>query len=299
VAIQPVGRPVYETRYEPAAPVGLTSDERRTWLMNHASWGAIVAGVVAALLVQMLLSLLGLGVGLAGFQVIGDVTGEMGATATVAGLSMQAAIWWVASGLVGAFAGGIVAGRLCGSARHSTAAWHGFVAWCAMTLLVVAMLGNTLGPVLRQAFSSASPQTAKLLGDDVVEYDRTAQSKLAAQVGNLLNPNDPSATYQAIISYVKANESGDKATADAAHQQAVNGLSRIANISPDDAQNRLNQLQQNYQQTLRQAAQTAVAARKDAARGALFAFAALLLSGIASIVGGGLGTPRRVGSGLV
>src|SRR5947208_1593612 len=39
-------------------------DDRSTHWMNRASWGAIIAGVVAALVIQLLLNMLGVGIGL-------------------------------------------------------------------------------------------------------------------------------------------------------------------------------------------------------------------------------------------
>ena len=299
MAIQPVGQPVYESQYEPGGSIAVGSDERRTWMMNHASWGAIFAGVAAALLVQLSLSLLGLGIGLAGFQ----VTGNTADNPSVAGMSMQAAIWWVAFGLVGAFVGGIAAGRLSGSARHSTAAWHGFVAWCATTLLVIWLLSTALGSVLGGSFAAMGHALSGLggmAGSGVAGAAKAAGPEgLQAQVRSLVNPNDAQTVQGSIVSYVQASANGDKPAADAARQQAVDSLARVANISPDEAQNRLNQLQQKYQQAAQQAKQAAEVARKDASRGALFGFAALLLSAIASIVGGGLGTPRRALAGVV
>ena len=50
--------------------------------------------------------------------------------------SIAAGIWWTLSGIIGSFAGGVVAGRLCGAAKANTARWHGFVAWCVTTLIV-------------------------------------------------------------------------------------------------------------------------------------------------------------------
>ena len=300
MAIQPVGQPAFETRpaYD-ARGDSSGGEERRTWLMNHAAWGAIIAGIVVSLLVQFLLSLLGAGVGLASFQ----VTGNTAANPTVGGMSMDAAIWLVVSGLVGAFVGGIVAGRLSGSPRHSTAAWHGFVAWCATTLLVVWLLGTALGGVLGGTFGAIGGTLSSLGGAAASGIGGAAKAAgpdaLQAQVRGLVNPNDAQAAQSAILAYVQASVRGDKAAADAARQKAVDSLSRIANISPDEAQNRLNQLQQQAQQAAQQAKQAAEAARKDASRGALFAFAALLLGGIASIVGGGLGTPRRAVSPML
>jgi hypothetical protein len=49
-------------------------------------------------------------------------------------------------------AGGVVAGRLCGAATADTARWHGFVAWCATTLVIFYPLTGALGGILGGAF---------------------------------------------------------------------------------------------------------------------------------------------------
>ena len=41
----------------------IVPDDRLTSLRNRVSWGAILAGVVAALVVQLLLNILGVGIG--------------------------------------------------------------------------------------------------------------------------------------------------------------------------------------------------------------------------------------------
>ncbi len=287
----PYVNPIYSAA--PAVAVPAVA-ERDTWLMNRASWGAIFAGIVAALLIQFLLSLLGLGIGLASFQIGGD-TGD---NPTVAGMSQTAAVWWIVSGIIASFAGGLAAGRLSGSARHSTAAWHGFVAWCGTTLVVVWLLGSALGGVLGGAFSaigSTISAAGGALGGAASTVAKSSDvNSLEAQVRRLVNPNDAQSAQDAIIAYLHASLGDDQKAAGDAKARAVDALSHAANISPDEATNRLNQLQARAKQAADEAKQAAEQARKVTAEGALFAVAALLFGAIAAIIGGGMGTPRRV-----
>lgn len=285
MAIPHVG-PVYETRYEATPPAVADTRDRRTWIANRAAWGAIIAGVVAALLVQLLLAVLGLGAGLASLPPGGQ------AGRIVAGLPLAVAVWWVASGVIASFVGGLVAGRLCGSARRSTAAWHGFVAWCVTTLLIVWLLAPALGGPLR-AVQGALADLARPAGAGMTgSTDSAGPGTLEMQVRGLVNPNDAQAMQSAIVAYIRASVSGDGAAAAAGRQRAVESLARVANISLDEAQNRLNQLQAQYQLAAQRAREAAQAARRDATRAALLAFAALVVGGIASILGGAAGTPR-------
>lgn len=76
--------------------------------LNKVSWGAIFAGVAVALVVQLLLNLLGAGIGAA---VIDPASNDKPSATT---LSVTTAIWFVVSGLVASFVGGYFASRLSG-----------------------------------------------------------------------------------------------------------------------------------------------------------------------------------------
>src|SRR4051812_13856075 len=82
------------------------------------SWGAIFAGVVVGLSINLLLNLLGIAAGLMSVDV---ASGRLpGANAP-----MWAAIWNGISMLIAAFAGGYVAARMSGLKRRSDGILHG------------------------------------------------------------------------------------------------------------------------------------------------------------------------------
>ena len=64
-------------------------DDQRTMLRNRVSWGAIIAGVVTALVTQLLLNLLGVGLGLSALDV--DQTAN---NPSASGFSTTAATPW-------------------------------------------------------------------------------------------------------------------------------------------------------------------------------------------------------------
>jgi hypothetical protein len=82
-------------------------------LLNRVSWSAVLAGVVVALVAQLILNMLGIG--------IGASTLNPGAGAennpSASGLSIGAALWWTISGILAALAGGFTAGRLSGQPK--------------------------------------------------------------------------------------------------------------------------------------------------------------------------------------
>jgi len=109
------------------------------------SWGAVFAGAVTALAAQLLLSLLGLGIGAA---TVKPTTQDN----PLHGLGYLAIIWWLATGTASLFAGGWVAGKLAGVPREE-AAMHGVVAWGLTAVLGFYLLttgvGNLIGGAAR------------------------------------------------------------------------------------------------------------------------------------------------------
>ena len=128
----------------------LPSEDARTVLINQISWGAVFAGVVVSLAVQLILNMLGVGVGA---STIDPLAGE---NPSVKGFSIGAGLWWTVSGIIAAFAGGHVAGRLAGKPRESTTSWHGLVAWAMATLVVFYLLTTALGGLVGGAYRTVA-----------------------------------------------------------------------------------------------------------------------------------------------
>ena len=271
-------------------------DDRATHLRNRVSWGAIFAGVAAALVIQLLLNMLGIGIGASSLDAANTADNP-----TASGFSMTAGIWWTVSGILASLAGGIVAGRLCGTSDDNTARWHGFVSWCAATLVVFYLLTTAVGGLIGGTFSalgSAIGATGRGAASAVSGLAQTANGDaLTAQVKRLVNPNDAQSAQDNVLAYVRASISGDQAAADAARENAVNSIAKAANISPDEAKTRLQQVETQAKQAAetakQKALQAAEAARKSVATAGIYGFVALLLGAIAAWFGGGIGAPRR------
>lgn len=284
---------------EPTMRAGVTetiaSDDRRTYFLNRVSWGAIFAGLAAALVVQLLINLLGIGIGAASITAINSSDNPDAST-----FSMGAAAWWTVSGIVASFVGGVVAGRLSGTPQVNTARWHGFVSWCATTLVIFYLLTSAIGGILGGTFNALSSTVSGLGKTAASTMGVAAQgangTDLEARVKRLVNPSDAQNVQDNLMTYMKASLNGDPQSAQAAKEQAVNSLAKSANVSPDEARNRIDQLQQQYQQAAdhakQQATQAAEAARKGIAQAGLFGFIALLLGAVAAWFGGGIGTPK-------
>ena len=271
-------------------------DDRGTHLRNRVSWGAILAGVVAALVVQLVLNIFGLGIGASSLD-----AANTGDNPSAGGFSLTAAIWWTLSGIIASLVGGVTAGRLCGTSDDNTARWHGFVSWCVTTMVVFYLLTSAVGGIIGGAFSA--------LGSTVGAAGRGAASAvsgiagatdgnaLQAQARRLVNPNDAQSAQDDVVSYVRTALGGDKAAADAARDRAVDSVAKAANISPDEARTRLTQAEQQARQAADQVKQKAQAAaeatRKGVASAGIYGTIALVLGALAAWFGGGVGAPRR------
>jgi hypothetical protein len=105
---------------------------------------------VIALTAQLLLNLLGIGIGLA------MVDPSAANNPDPKTFSIGAGVWWAVSGIIAAMIGGYAAGRLSGRPKESTTGWHGLIAWAGTTLVVFYLLSTALGGMVGGAFRAVS-----------------------------------------------------------------------------------------------------------------------------------------------
>jgi hypothetical protein len=275
------------------------ADDYLTIALKRVSWGAIIAGVVMAIVIQLMLNMLGIGIGLGVLDPAGSDNPEL------ATFSIAAGIWWTLSGIIASFLGGLVAGRLSGRPDRGTAAWHGLTTWAATTLLVFYLLTSAIGSILGGAFSVIG-NTISGLGQATV----AAAPEVGQAISGMTNPledelqdltgaavNDPAAIRRMIAGQIRSIVTADEAAAGEARQRAAQLLTQAANIAPQDAEARVAELEQNYrlaiegaETTARQSAEAAAAAASNAA---IFGFIALALGAAAAFLGGRAGTPHE------
>ncbi|TXM99240.1 MULTISPECIES: PhnA-like protein, partial [unclassified Methylobacterium] len=157
--------------------------DTRAVLLNQVSWGAIFAGATTALVTQVILNLVGAGVGLSSF---GPVAADNPAASTA---SIGAGVWFVASGIVASLIGGAIAGRLSGRPLAGTAGLHGLVSWAVTTLVVLYLLTSAVGGIVGGAFSGVTSTlggAGSLVGGTV----QTAAQAAAPSLSKITNPLD-------------------------------------------------------------------------------------------------------------
>ena len=272
-----------------------TTVDAHTIMINRVSWGAIFAGVAVALVVQMLLTLLGVGIGIA------TIDPGSGDNPSASSFSIVAGIWYVVSGLVAAFAGGYFASRMSGKTRPTTGALHGLTTWAVTTLVIVYLLTTAAGSLIGGVFSGVT-RTVGGIGSTVAEAvapaleDVNPMQMIEEQVS--ATGTDPEALNAAAVRAMRAVVTGDETEAAEARQQAAQAIASARGISPEDAEARVQEIEQQYQQTVDQAqqaaAETADAVASATSTGAIFAFVALVLGAIAGWLGGRSGVVHPV-----
>jgi hypothetical protein len=263
-------------------------EDAHTILVNRVSWGAIFAGVVVALVVQVLLTMLGVGIGVATLD-----PGGAGDNPAVSTFSIATGIWYVLSGIVAAFTGGYIAARMSGKTVATTGALHGLTSWAFTTLLVLYLLSTAVGGIIGGAFNGITSAVGGL-GQTVAQSAAPiiAETNPLDAIENQVRAsgNDPEALNAAATNAIRALVTGDEASADEARAKAAQALATARGIPLDQAQQQVAEMEEQYHQAIERAQQIAAAAADTAASvvsvGALVAFVALVLGAVAGWLGG-------------
>jgi ElaB/YqjD/DUF883 family membrane-anchored ribosome-binding protein len=270
-----------------------------TEAIKRMSWGAVLAGAVVALSVQLLLSLLGLGIGLA------TIDPAAGDTPGAASLGIATGVFYAIVTLVSLFAGGWVAGRLAGMPVRTDGLLHGLVTWSVAMLLLLyvvttsigALLSGTLGMVGNalqaagqgvQEAAGAAAQTD--IGEEALNSIQQQAQQLLGQAQQATGAQDASGMLDQVMSIAQGGLS------DQEQQRIIDQIVQQTGVTREEAETRLQQLQTQYQEAAaaaeEQARQAAQATSEAVSQGAFWSFVALLCGAIAAAVGGLVGTPR-------
>ena len=273
------------------------AEDARTIMLNKVSWGAVLAGVVVALVTQLILNLLGIGFGAATL----DPAAGAGENPSAASFSIGAGIWFALAGILASLAGGYAAGRLAGKPKESTAGWHGLTAWALTTLVIFYLLTTTVGGILGGAYrtvTSALGNVTQAVGSTAQTAAQVAAPNLAGvtdpfsaieqSVRGATGGNDPAALRDAAVAAVRAALTGNQQQAADARNRATDALARAQNIPVEQARTQVQQYEQQYRQSVdqarQQATQAADAAASAVSRGALFGALGLLLGAARGVV---------------
>jgi hypothetical protein len=102
----------------------------RNFSFTNWSWSAAFAGAIAAVMFQVLLAMIGYGLGLLTIDI-------PTAGAAPKAVSWAVFTWWAVSGVISAFVGGWVAANFSDSFTAEGRATHGLMAWALSALIII------------------------------------------------------------------------------------------------------------------------------------------------------------------
>lgn len=271
---------------------------------RRISWAAIFGGVILVVAVQLLLGLLGAGIGL------GTVNTNGGTTPDASSFGIGAGLWWVVSSIIALGFGGYAAAWLAGIEIKWDGILHGLIAWGIATLLTIYLLTSAVGGIIGGGFSavgsaaSAAGSGVKDAAQPIAQAAGVSPDMLQQQAQAYLQPANPNpatlspqdAQKQVVTNLATFAKGGPDAPA--AKERVIDIMAAQQHISHDDAVKQFNDAQAKFQQTRDQAIQTAKNAADTSASAAsktsFAAFGDLLLGAIAAAIGGSLAVQRRL-----
>jgi hypothetical protein len=277
-------------------------DLRTAKTPTRLSWGAVFAGVVIAVAVQLVLGILGAGIGL---TMVDPVEGT---TPGAAGFGIGAGIFWLITTVIALGAGGYAAARVAGVHDRFDALVHGLVVWGVTLILTLYLLTSVVGGIIGGAFrtvgavagaagstvGTAAPAAASVAGID----KQDVRSEAAAYLSDA--PNDPAQMTPEQAQTAIAKELPAMARGGADGQQAearvVDIVAAQRKISREQAQAQVTRAKQQFVQAKDKTVETAKVATDKAAgaaAGTSFMLVLALLIGAGAAGFGATAATRR------
>ncbi len=281
------------------APIGETHVGKTA---TRLSWGAVFAGVVIAVAVQLVLGILGAGIGL---TMVDPVEGT---TPGAAGFGIGAGIYWLVTTVIALGAGGYAAARVAGVQERFDGLVHGLVVWGVTLILTLYLLTSAVGGIIGGAFrtvgavagtagatvGAAAPAAASVAGVDT----RDVRSEAAAYLSDA--PSDPARMTPEQAQTEIAKELPALARGGAEGRQAESRIVDIVaaqrKIGRPEAQAQVTRAKRQFVETKNETIATAKSATDkaaDAAAGTSFMLVLALLIGAGAAGFGATAATRR------
>ena len=279
--------------------------------VRRISWASVVAGVFILLVVQMMLALLGVALGL--------FVASPGDSPTATSFGVGAGIYWAITTIIATFIGGWAASYLNGQPGRTEGILHGLITWAVATVILLYIVTSSVSGVISASFGAIG-SVFQTLGQSAQSLAGGAMQVMPGQVRQQVQDVLQQGKQQAQNAQNQAQQAGQQAQASAGtsstvqavqtilqglgpnaapqdRQAAADMIAKQTGVSPDEANRRLEQLNQTYANAKAQAESTARAAADQAraagAQAALWAFIAMLVGAVVGILGGLTGTANQ------
>jgi hypothetical protein len=291
---------------------------------QHAVWGAIFAGVVMVIVIELVLALLGAGIGLGTI----NPTRE---DESLRAIGIGALMWWMFSGVIALYFGGWLAARMAAIPRRIDGVLHGLLTWGVSVLIMFLFLTSTLGaligggfgilkasgqtmaqtiPEVRASFPSAFPpsldipvaQHMQAIQEEIRNLLQQRRSMPFANLDNVPQTSQPIEAQLMVAVGALALEP-DYNNLETKKRDIVNMLISNTTLSPEAAKRSVDRwaqemrvvrqdVQEGVENIAAKAQQVAESTSDVVGKAALASFFMLVLGGAAAAWGGRVGTPH-------
>jgi hypothetical protein len=273
--------------------------------ISRISWAAVFGGTLIMLITLMLLSLLGIGIG------IGSIN-PMEESQPFKGVGTGALIWWVISNLIAVFAGGFTAAKLTNLSYKSSGILHGLLSWSLYTLISFLLMTTAIGGII-SGVGGAVSKSLSAVGKGVSQVAPLANQlntdKISRAIQNELSQNRdvqgmgsqsgeqkfdidlPAVAQDVFIQNGKFNTDVDR-------EKVVQAVADNSSLSGPDAERaadviiqQYNQLKPQLEQLKQKAEETSQQVANTVSKVSIWAFVALVLGALTAAFSGNLGKP--------
>ncbi len=257
-------------------------------LHRKISWSGIFAGIVTALVVEALLNLFGLGVGLVSFTPNKEVA---------AGIGIGSGIWMILVSIIALFLAGWIASTASCRSRKRIGALQGFITWGLSSLIVLFLMTSTIGAILGGVTSLAG-KGLKNAGNAALSQKDSFNVDNIPGLSSLQSKLKSGSSYDKLLSDIKppveayATADNDQEKSDA-RQALSTAISQNTDLTPEEANQKVTDMEQSYQKVKDKAKQAAKTTSHVLGIAFITTFFSFLLSAIAAILGGIIGSKNR------
>jgi hypothetical protein len=270
--------------------------------LSRVSWPAVFGGTLIMLITLMLLSLLGIGIGIGSINPLEE-------SQPMQGLGTGALVWWVISNLLAVFAGAYTAARLTNLSYKFSGVMHGILTWSLYTLISFMLMTSAVGAIVSGVGGAVSKSLSAVgsgvseisgLADqiDTERINRSIQEALTQPegMGSGAGGEEFDIDLMAVAREVFIKDG--QISTNVEREEVEEAIARHSSLSERDAERAADavireyeQMQPQLQQLKLRAQETGQQVAETVSSAAIWAFVALLLGVITAAFAGYLGKP--------
>jgi ElaB/YqjD/DUF883 family membrane-anchored ribosome-binding protein len=147
------------------------------------SWSALIAGTITFLSLQLMFTVLGIGIGAASMDAFTQGN-------PLSGLGIGGGIWFLVTGLIALFLAGVISSRMAGLQYKLDSLVHGFLTWCLVAVVSVYLGAVVLGGLFT-GLGAGAGQAAGEAAQGAVAQTQAPEGGAPAEPGFGTEPGIP------------------------------------------------------------------------------------------------------------